>query len=291
MITSPNAECPTQLAVASSRANQHNKLPTVRLSVWGAYFVLPVLYMYLYIFFCFLSMQVYAAADQGQSLELAQTLGLGLSLSLLQMSYSTQLVDMFREHVELLQVQHDAGASAEQLRSVSDTAVAAFVTQAGLLGTLTRADAITMIRMLGTSLFREGHRADILGAINGIGCVDLSANREKQQLQSFTEFHKYPTSSLSGLLAARNTPYSHKIQALGVFLSNLGATNLNEPGWCGIVATWLALETCGDVPAACVSPSAAYQRLQDLKHWMRGHRQRCRMPHHGRVTMFPSTPN
>ena len=207
-----------------------------------------------------------------------------------------QLLSMFTEQVELLQVQRDAGASQEQLMTASDSALAAFLAQAGLTQTLARGDAITMIRMLVPSQFRETHRTNIIGAINGVGQPHPSASGDRvarQQLQSFNEFYKYPTRRLSALVADGNTPYGHKIQSLGEFLSRLGAANLNEPGWCGIVATWFALETpqCGGALPASYNPSSAYQRLQDLKTWMRCHRHRCRMSHHGQVIMFPSNPN
>jgi hypothetical protein len=202
------------------------------------------------------------------------------------------LLQMLREQVELLAVQVAAGATVEQLEETACATKAAFLAEVQQAGLQARSESIKMIRLLADSQFQGNHRTDIIDAIMGItGEGPTRAKQERQQSQSHSHFNNYPSKPMAELLANVQTPYRHKVNTIGTFLANLGATNLNEPSWCLVVATWYACEAAKHTEGNIMDASEAYGRVQDLKAWMHACRGRGKLPHYGTITLFPSEPN
>lgn len=201
------------------------------------------------------------------------------------------LIATLAEQVELLAVQSQAGYTAEKLAQSADSLKDEFLAAiARLTSAVTRAERIQLTKLLADSQFTSLHRNDMLAAIaETVGTSPVSGLVEgqapRQQLQKFAQFSNYPSKPLAKFVADASTPYRHKLFGFGKLLMDLGATNLNEPSLCDVIATWFALENITDL-----DPSTAYSRLQDLKSYLHSYRDKVRAPHFGKITHYPSEP-
>ncbi len=199
------------------------------------------------------------------------------------------LVQSLTEQVELLAVQKQAGVPEPAFETMADKCKDAVLKAAGGTAAITSGEATALLKLLLGSHFDMTRRSELIQAINGkvSSAMVNQSSKAKAQLQSNLNFHRYVTKKLWDFTADLTNAYNAKLAKWGGLCMSLGATNINEATYVHIVSTWTMAELG---PNQTIEAGAAYQRVRDLKTFVKNERKRIRLPHHGVIINFPKNP-
>ena len=208
------------------------------------------------------------------------------------MACALSCISYLDQQLEFLAVQSQAGASCEDFKDFTSDVHRNLLCSFGKVAALSAPDLTTIIKKLMQSSMPYAERQSIISLINSKrALVPVNQSRTvKAPLQSNLNLHHYLPESLWTLLGTKNNGYQQKLAALCQFCIDLGMTQLNEPSHVHVVATWIMAEY--KVLGTEIDPMMAYQRLCDVKGWIRTERSRMLnfRPGCGTISVYPVDP-
>jgi hypothetical protein len=156
-------------------------------------------------------------------------------------------------------------------------------------------EATVLVKLLHAADLPASTKSSLAKCLNARVCGSGGpVKKPKQEPQSCMFIHRFLPVWLWSLLAQPSATYHQVMLGVRSFARMLGLTSANEPTWLALasvvyIARLQALK--GVQTLVAVSMQDVKKLTEDIKGWVKPSRRECKLPHWGRLLLYPNTPD